>query len=106
MTITGLGATPWITDLASIGLDVGFGDLGAVADNSSGADFTLTWKIEANVGSGWQAINNISQHISHDGYTNTSFATGFYSAVPVPAAVWLFSSGLLGLIGIARRKKA
>jgi hypothetical protein len=27
------------------------------------------------------------------------------SAVPVPAAVWLFGSGLLGLVGIARRKK-
>lgn len=27
------------------------------------------------------------------------------SLVPVPAAVWLFGSGLLGLIGIARRKK-
>lgn len=26
--------------------------------------------------------------------------------VPVPAAVWLFSSGLLGLIGLARRKAA
>jgi hypothetical protein len=26
--------------------------------------------------------------------------------VPVPPAVWLFGSGLLGLIGIARRKKA
>jgi len=26
------------------------------------------------------------------------------SPVPVPAAVWLFSSGLLGLIGLARRK--
>ena len=25
-------------------------------------------------------------------------------AVPVPAAVWLFGSGLLGLVGIARRK--
>jgi hypothetical protein len=25
--------------------------------------------------------------------------------VPVPAAVWLFGSGLLGLVGIARRKK-
>ena len=28
------------------------------------------------------------------------------SSVPVPAAVWLFGSGLLGLIGLARRKKA
>ena len=27
------------------------------------------------------------------------------SAVPVPPALWLFGSGLLGLIGIARRKK-
>jgi hypothetical protein len=29
-----------------------------------------------------------------------------YSAVPVPAAVWLFASGLIGLAGIARRKKS
>jgi len=29
-----------------------------------------------------------------------------YNAVPIPAAVWLFGSGLIGLIGIARRKKA
>ena len=28
------------------------------------------------------------------------------STVPIPSAVWLFGSGLLGLIGIARRKKA
>ena len=28
------------------------------------------------------------------------------STVPVPAAVWLFGSGLIGLIGVARRKKA
>lgn len=34
---------------------------------------------------------------------NTRFEV---AAVPVPAAVWLFGSGLLGLIGIARRKKA
>jgi hypothetical protein len=33
-----------------------------------------------------------------------TFAT--FSAVPVPAAAWLFGSGLLGLIGIARRKSA
>jgi len=27
------------------------------------------------------------------------------AVIPVPAAVWLFGSGLLGLVGIARRKK-
>ena len=27
------------------------------------------------------------------------------SAVPVPGAVWLFGSGLVGLMGAARRKK-
>ncbi len=31
---------------------------------------------------------------------------GAATVVPVPAAVWLFGSGLLGLIGMARRKKA
>ncbi|MCK5003410.1 MAG: VPLPA-CTERM sorting domain-containing protein [Gammaproteobacteria bacterium] len=33
----------------------------------------------------------------------TSF-TGSLSSVPVPAAVWCFGSGLLALIGVARRK--
>ena len=33
----------------------------------------------------------------------TDFSPG--AVVPVPAAVWLFGSGLIGLIGIARRKK-
>lgn len=32
--------------------------------------------------------------------------SGDVSAVPVPAAVWLFGSGLLGLGGMVRRKKA
>jgi len=31
--------------------------------------------------------------------------TGDIGAVPIPAAVWLFGSGLVGLIGVARRKK-
>lgn len=31
---------------------------------------------------------------------------GDVSVIPVPAAVWLFGSGLIGLIGVARRKKA
>lgn len=32
--------------------------------------------------------------------------SGDVSAVPVPTAAWLFGSGLVGLIGMARRKKA
>ena len=34
------------------------------------------------------------------------FSVAAINAVPVPAAVWLFGSGLIGLIGIARRRKA
>jgi hypothetical protein len=36
-------------------------------------------------------------------YDNLEFAE--VSQVPVPAAVWLFGSGLIGLVGVARRRK-
>ncbi len=49
------------------------------------------------------------------GYQNTSnkvgnlygwaVRSGDVSAVPVPAAVWLFGSGLIGLLGMAKRKR-
>jgi hypothetical protein len=32
--------------------------------------------------------------------------TGNAPAVPLPAAVWLFGSGVLGLVGVSRRRKA
>jgi hypothetical protein len=44
--------------------------------------------------------------------TSTSDAWAVYSGdvnaavVPIPAAIWLFSTGLLGLIGICKRNKA
>ena len=37
---------------------------------------------------------------------STGEDSAWVGAVPVPAAVWLFGSGLLGLVGVARRKKA
>ena len=40
------------------------------------------------------------------GVTYAYSAVGQVSAVPVPAAAWLFGSGLVGLVGVARRKKA
>ena len=36
--------------------------------------------------------------------TAFSWSSSSLAAVPVPAAVWLFGSGLLGLIGVARRR--
>ena len=39
-----------------------------------------------------------------DDFSYSIVINGTVSAVPVPAAVWLFGSGLIGLIGIARRK--
>ncbi len=41
---------------------------------------------------------------SVNGFSLDDVTFGSVSAVPVPAAVWLFGSGLLGLIGIAKRK--
>jgi len=46
-------------------------------------------------------------NIQHPGSTNDAlWSITRASAVPVPAAAWLFGSGLLALLGISRRKKA
>ena len=39
-------------------------------------------------------------------YTITLNGASFISSVPLPPALWFFISGLLGLIGIARKKRA
>jgi hypothetical protein len=42
-------------------------------------------------------------------YGGTKFIAGVLpspSPVPVPAALWLFGSGLLGLLGVKRKKSA
>lgn len=38
-------------------------------------------------------------------WTLSENSTLTYSAVPVPAALWMFASGLVGLAGVARRRK-
>ena len=51
------------------------------------------------------AFSSFNANFDITSVTVDSFVPTPVAAVPVPAAVWLFGSGLLGLVGIARRKK-
>jgi hypothetical protein len=46
-----------------------------------------------------------STHVGGNAVNIGEVAFEVSAAVPIPAAAWLFCSGLLGLIGVARRKK-
>ena len=41
----------------------------------------------------------------HTNLYPTGEINGYFSPVPVPAAVWLFGTGLIGLAGVARRRR-
>ena len=45
-------------------------------------------------------------HPNHNEFAAWAVMDGDISAVPIPAAVWLFASGLLGLAGMARSREA
>ena len=51
-------------------------------------------------------IGFVDIELDADSLSGVTFDDLSYGAVPIPAAVWLFGSGLIGLIGVARRKKA
>ena len=57
------------------------------------------WRFGFAVGAQYDSAKSIDFHA-------WAVHSGKVGVVPVPAAVWLFGSGLLGLVGIARRKKA
>ena len=66
----------------------------------------LNWGI---TGLNWATIDGDSDGIPGTAMTAGPF-TGFSpyfntTVVPIPAAAWLFGSGLLGLVGVARRRR-
>ena len=54
----------------------------------------------------WQLYSDGLQSYGVKAFSHYAWAvhSGDVSAVPVPSAVWLFASGLIGLIGFARKK--
>ena len=77
-------------------------------DGSNGLLFTSSFFVqEGPLGSEVLASwDGSTSHEAEEYFINFYEATSMPPPIPVPAAVWLFGSGLLGLIGIARRKKA
>jgi hypothetical protein len=62
-------------------------------------DSSITWVFAFSVGQ--------QLAVDHSSYVNLAWAvrSGDVSSVPVPAAVWLFGSGLIGLLGVASPRR-
>jgi hypothetical protein len=81
---------------------------------STGNVATILWDI-TDLGNGTASVLTLdgdSDGIPGNAITSGTIAgnsfeiNGELTVVPLPASVWLFGSGLLGLVGIVRRKKA
>jgi len=109
------GVPTWASfDVSSYGIDVGVGDILAIVLRSPTATANANWFW---IGSdGGNPYSSGQRWIREAGeiWDGTSFAyatsdmnfRSFVEPVPIPSALWLFGSGLLGLIGLARRKAA
>jgi len=113
----GLSLDVQIGDIVGFAGPNGFGDHTAT-NTTTALSLTLTGSdnfilgLSTDNGANWLADTNVIQ-LGANGY-RVEFLDGLNNviqvdvqvipAIPVPAAVWLFGSGLLGLVGIARRK--
>jgi hypothetical protein len=88
----GLGSVPGSTNLYGTGID----QSGVALDQQ-----VSLYGVTGNSGAG-----KLQSYLLGSNLTLSSAGVLSVSSVPLPAAVWLFGSGLLGLIGVGRRKAA
>jgi hypothetical protein len=75
-----------------------------VVDTSGPTLFTFDWLgIDTLAFNSFGGVNVNPGGLGGSGY-QFAMDNFTFNVVPIPAAIWLFGSGLLGLIGIARRK--
>ena len=89
----------------------GFNDFASLAAGDSLGNLSVSLDI-ASLGTGFFTGNII---LDATGFNSSGFAQAFdpivltfrgqVGAVPVPAAVWLFLSGVLGLVAVGRRRQ-
>ena len=85
-------------------LAASFADLTYSEDPFGGGTFSASLSYTGGSLKGSYAGGSLTGNFLADGSVFATVAE--VQAVPVPAAVWLFGSGLLGLIGLARKKIA
>ncbi len=100
-------------DPATGSIDVSVSTFGAPkSGNFTIADFTFSAAAAGStpatldfglVQDNWVGSDYSTPLASQPTFTSATITVG---AVPVPPAVWLFGSGLLGLVGVARRRQA
>lgn len=106
----GISATGWVTNCCS-GLPlewdiVNDNGLGVMPGEAGIFSFTTDPRQVAINNEGWfhSWQFGVQTDIIATNGMHVPLVPGLNPVVPVPAAVWLFGSGMLGLIGVARRK--
>ncbi len=103
---TSLGVQPWNTG-STFSSNNQYGAVGGLFGQALASDGSATIVSNSAVGPAWGFfLGTPYTEVFSLNIVGTSAGAAIVNAVPVPAAVWLFGSGLLGLVGIARRKKS
>jgi hypothetical protein len=103
-TVTSSAADNGTTQLVSMSLSQSLLDALTTIGHAGGGDFGIGGALNSNDQTTAGAIERIFRGTSNFASLSSLEITTSVSAVPVPAAVWLFGTGLLGLVGVSKRR--